>query len=72
MLIDFDKLEETVLPNFYAGNKKPLRICLQTAKIKSCAASLYRGRLLVCTPMKSAVKLFIFTRLRQSALRREI
>ncbi len=23
MLIDFDKLEETVLPNFYAGNKKP-------------------------------------------------
>ena len=22
MLIDFDKLEETVLPNFYAGNKE--------------------------------------------------
>ena len=22
MLIDFDKLEETVFPNFYAGNKE--------------------------------------------------
>ena len=60
MLIDFDKIEETIIANFYGGEKNTVAKMFVDDMNRIMCSSSSLGPLLVIISMKTAVRLFIF------------